>query len=150
MAVRFTPGAVLRLPLPDGKPAYAVMLATFPYLAFYADDPGLAEGHAPAGEPIFTVAVQRKAYSTDGWGKVAFRLPPESLPPIPPFFRQDAMRPEQCEIVDASGGSRPATPAECAGLERSAVWGAVHVESRIRDHLAGRPNAFAESMKLKA
>jgi hypothetical protein len=149
MAVRFTPGGVLRVPLPDDHVAYAVMLAVSPYIAFFGADEGLAEHRPPDRQPLFVVAVQKNAYSTGGWGRILFRVPEEDLPQIPSFFRQDAMRLEDCEIVTARGGTRKATPAECVGLERSAVWAAPHIESRLLDHFASRPNAFVESMRLE-
>ncbi|MFG2044867.1 hypothetical protein [Dactylosporangium sp. NPDC048998] len=149
MAVRFTPGGVLRVPLPDDDVAHAVMLAVSPYVAFYGGEEGFAENRLPDRPPLFVLAVQKNAYSTGGWGSILFRVREADLPEIPLFYRQDAMRPQDCEIVNARGATRKATPAECAGLERSAVWAAPHVESRLSDHFANRPNAFVESMKLK-
>jgi hypothetical protein len=34
-------------------------------------------------------------------------------------------------------------------LERVAVWDPAHVEERIRDHYAGRPNAHLAYMKVR-
>lgn len=149
MAVQFVPGGVLKVPLPGEEFAYAVMLAAFPYVAFYGEDEGLVDQQPPIGQPLFVVAVQKNTYSGGGWGPILFRLEESDLPPIPSFFRQNVMRAEDCLIVDASGGTRKASPAECVGLERSAVWAAVHIESRLHDHYANRPNAFLESMRLK-
>ncbi|GIH05499.1 hypothetical protein Rhe02_35660 [Rhizocola hellebori] len=149
MAVRFVSGGVLRVPLPGEEVAYAVMLATFPYVAFYGEDDGLVDHKPPSGRPLFVVAVQKNAYSGGGWGPVLFRLGERDLPQIPSFYRQNVMRADDCEIVEASGVTRKASPAECIGLERSAVWAAVHIERRIQDHYANRPNAFLESMRLK-
>jgi hypothetical protein len=148
MAVRFVPGGVLRVPLAGDKVAYAVMFGAFPYVAFYGEDDGLASQRPPSGQPLFVVAVQKNAYSGSGWGSVLFRLAERELPPIPSFFRQNVMRPDDCEIVDGSGATRKASREECSGLERSAVWAAVHVESRLQDHYADRPNVFLESMRL--
>ena len=36
--MRFTPGAVFQIDLPDGGHAYAVMLESFPHVAFYGMD----------------------------------------------------------------------------------------------------------------
>ncbi|GGM57342.1 hypothetical protein GCM10011608_47820 [Micromonospora sonchi] len=45
---------------------------------------------------------------------------------------------------------RPAGPAEdCVGLERAAVWDAAHIEERLRDQHAGRPNPHLEHLCLK-
>jgi hypothetical protein len=149
MPVRFSPGGVLKVDLPDGKFAYAVMLTTSPHVAFYEMDTKLSDGVPPDRDPMFIVAVERSAYVNGGWGSILFHLRPADLPPVPPFFRQNVMRPEDCEIDEPDGTSRPATPDECEGLERSAVWAAPHVESRLEDHYAGRENAFLETMRLK-
>lgn len=53
------------------------------------------------------------------------------------------------EKPDGSWGEDSATRAQCAGLERSAVWDAEHVEDRLRDRRAGRLNKWAESLALK-
>jgi hypothetical protein len=148
MAVRFVSGGVLKVPLPGEEVAYAVMLAALPYVAFYGQDDGLVEHKSPSGRPLFVVATQKNAYSGGGWGPVLFRLEERDLPQIPSFYRQNMMRADDCEIIDASGATRKAGPAECIVLERSAVWAAVHAERRIQDHYAKRPNALLESMRL--
>ncbi|MEI7895193.1 MAG: hypothetical protein WCI05_19005, partial [Myxococcales bacterium] len=48
-----------------------------------------------------------------------------------------------------AGTERPATREACVGLERAAVWSAEHVESRLSDQLAQRPNKWAEQAHLK-
>lgn len=149
MTVRFMSGGVLKVPLPAKRAAYAAMLAAFPYVAFYGEDDGLAGCRAPSGQPLFVVAVQKNAYSGGDWGPILFRLDEVDLPQIPSFFRQNVMNADDCVIVDASGATRNASPSECVGLERSAVWAAIHIESRLQDHYASRPNAFLESMRLK-
>jgi hypothetical protein len=69
------------------------------------------------------------------------------------FFKQDALTgdltiywegPEPGEVHEV-----PATREECMGLERAAVWEPEHVEDRLRDHFAGRPNKWLESLALK-
>jgi hypothetical protein len=151
MAVRFTPGSIFRIQVSDTKVAYGVMLATRPYIAFYSDlPPEVESGRRGFDEaPLFVVAVHKNAYSAGRWGSPISRMGKDFLPPIPFFFRQDVINPANCEIVDHDGNSRPVTPKECVGLERSAVWSAEHVEKRLLDHYEGRENAFLESMKVK-
>jgi len=48
-----------------------------------------------------------------------------------------------------AGHIRQASRAECEGLERCAVWEPEHVEDRLRDHFAGKPNVWVESLRLK-
>lgn len=150
--MRFQAGAVLRVPLPYGGPALGLMLSTRPYMAFYAGDEAAQQAAQQADlnvSPLFVVAVHNSAYSKGGWGDVLYRIAREKLPEIPLFFRQNVMNAADCEIVDAGGGVRKAIPDECLFLERSAVWSAEHIEARLSDYLAGRPNDFVESMKVK-
>ncbi len=149
MIVRFVPGGVLKLSLASQNAAYAVFLEVLPYIAFYSGSLRLEELQRSEANPLFIIAVQRSAYSHGRWGRLLYRVPKEHLPGIPAFFRQNPMDLSDCEIVTASGESRSASQEECVGLERSAVWSAEHVESRLEDHYANRQNAFLESMKLK-
>ncbi|MEU8965519.1 Imm26 family immunity protein [Streptomyces sp. NPDC048491] len=149
MSVRFTAGGILRLLLPDGQFAYGVMLGVRPYMAFYKD---LAVGEELTSfeqDPLFIIAVHNSAYSKGRWGSIVSRAPKESLPSIPSFFRQDVLNRADCVIVDADGKQTVVSPVECVGLERSAVWSAEHIEARIEDIYAERPNRFVESMRVK-
>lgn len=149
MAVRFTVGGVLKVSTPEGNSAWAVMLEQRPYMAFYrpdALDPGTGEIRQ---EPIFIVAVYRAAYSRGRWGEVITRVPRESLPARPPVFRQDIMNPSDCTIDYPDGSSKPVSPSDCVGLEKNAVWDDEHIESRIDDFYAHRPNVFVEDLRVK-
>ncbi|MBC9730896.1 hypothetical protein [Streptomyces sp. TRM68367] len=150
MTVRFLAGNVLKVSVAAGSSAYALMLEKRPYIAFYAGGEG-AGGDLPdlAKPPAFIVAVAKSAYSGGRWGDVLGRVSKDSLPAIPQFFRQNVMDPSDCEIVEADGQTRKASPADCVDLERSAVWSAEHIEKRLGDYFAGRPNAFVESMRVK-
>jgi hypothetical protein len=48
------------------------------------------------------------------------------------------------------GDIRPAKRKECVGLECCAVWDPEHVEDRLKDHFAGIPNKWVQSMALDA
>ena len=149
MAVRFAPGSILRLSTSENNTAYAIMLESRPYMAIYRDDDIKAADHEILGEPIFIVAVHKSAYSRGGWGDVISRVSLQSLPPIPPVFRQDVLNPVDCVIDYSDGSHKRAKPADCVGLEPNAVWEADHIESRVDDFYAGRPNEYVESMKVK-
>ena len=153
MAVRFTPGNVLGFAVPGAdRVAYALMLDTNPYMAFYEGGTSISEQDGRAAlerEPLFIVSVYKIAYNKDGWGAVLFKLPKDALPAIPPVFRQDRLNPRNLYIDDHLGNARPATPDEIEGLEPNAVWDAEHIESRIADHWRGVPNAWVESMKYQ-
>lgn len=157
--IRFIAGSILRVLLPSGRTAYGVMLEPRPYMAFYAaDDADEADQDTAPPDParlaeqfpLFIVAAYKSAYAAGGWGTPVGRLQTDALPPIPDLFRQDALNPANCVIIDASEVHvRKATPQECTGLERNAVWEASHIESRLDDAYAGRPNDFVESLKVK-
>ena len=42
----------------------------------------------------------------------------------------------------------PASPEDCEGLERAAVWEPEHVEERINDHFAGRENQWVSKFRV--
>jgi hypothetical protein len=90
---------------------------------------------------LFLVAVMDSAVKTGKWVVVGHsNLPPE-LATLPPKFIQDAIRKDQFSIYE-NGKTRLATREECVGLSRASIWSAEHVEERIVDHFAGRPNKW--------
>ena len=148
--VTLGPGAILRVDLGDRWHTYARILARLPMIAFYdcrvsaAMDDLLAIARRPV---LFVLAVSGGAHKGH-WPKVG-DVPLEAAPVrIPEQFMQD-IGTGQCQIVDEAFNARPATPDECVDLERVAVWDTSHVEERLRDHYAGRPNAHLAYMKVK-
>jgi hypothetical protein len=128
------------------------MLSRSPYLAVYdarrSDD--AVDVEQIVGSPVlFVVAVDRDAYRSGRWQRVGWVPPLAAAVAIPEFFRQDSFDPRQCQVVDHLGRERAATPEECVGLERDAVWAAEHIEERVRDHYQNGPNAHLEVMKLR-
>ncbi|WP_160050243.1 MULTISPECIES: hypothetical protein [unclassified Nocardiopsis] len=149
MKVDFTPGALFKFPAGEGKQAFSLMLAKFPYVSFYRGDAQLEDSGTPSGQPLFTVAVEKAAYSSGGWGEPIRQLPVEIIPDIPKFFWQSPVRKSECNIVEPGKRRISAGPSECVGLEAEAVWGAGHIKSRFIDAHAGRANIFSESLKVK-
>jgi hypothetical protein len=126
------------------------MLAEFPFIAFYPADAAFGGDGEPAGDPMFVVCVTRGAYSTGRWGKPLRVLPQGKFIPIPRFFSQSVTSKSACKIIDpAAGRTFTASPQDCVGLEREAIWDPEHIESRIIDSYAGRPNIYAESLKVR-
>jgi hypothetical protein len=96
---------------------------------------------------LFRVAANHDAILDGRWRKVGKGpLAPEHSKPVPRFI-QDPLASEKFEIY-LGGDIRPATRDDCAGLDRCAVWAVPHIEDRIRDHYAGKPNVWVEQMKL--
>jgi Domain of unknown function (DUF4259)/Immunity protein 26 len=149
---RFEPGTVLRVGLDDGTHTYARMLSRSPYLAVYnarRSDDDVDVEQIVRSPVLFVVAVAAAAYRSGRWQRVGSVPLLAAAVAIPEFFQQDIFDPRQCQVVDHLGRERTATPEECVGLERSAVWAAEHIEERVRDHYQNRPNAHLEVMKLR-
>jgi len=151
---RRTIGQVVEIELGEGLKAYGRVLEE-PLFAFY--DKQAREGASPplaevVGWPVaFKIWVMNHAVTKGRW-KVVGSLPlPADMQVRPDFFKQDAMN-GGLSIYDydaAPSYERPATLAECEPLECAAVWDPEHVEDRLRDHFAGRPNKWVESLRIK-
>lgn len=135
------PGTFLRIPLADGSFAYGRVLAA-PYVAF-----STARTTAPSDDLdaiaetplLFTQAVRMPW--PERWASIGRReLDGEAAQPVVQFV-QDAIDHRRCTIIDSEGRGRTATPEECIGLERAAVWEARHIEERLLDTFLNRPNA---------
>ncbi|MGL5095390.1 MAG: hypothetical protein ACRDD1_07370 [Planctomycetia bacterium] len=140
-------GAVLKAPLGDGWHAYAWTLPEADFAFFDLR----ASSDLPATEVVrlpvaFRVAVHKSAWTDGRWLRVGkAEPPPETLAPAPKFVR-DALNGRLS--IYLHGVIRPAAREECVGLECCAVWEPEHVEDRLRDHFAGRPNKWVRSMAL--
>ncbi len=146
-----TPGAILKIDLGDGYHSYARILGKANY-AFYdlktkVDIKDMSE---IVSKPIlFIVSVYDDVITRGRWLKVG-KLPlEESLQSLPFKFIQDLYTGELEQYNSNTGEIKPATKAECEGLERAAVWEADHVESRLRDFYSKKPNLWVEQLKMK-
>jgi hypothetical protein len=145
------PGDIVRVDVGDDQYTYGVLL-TDPFVAVY----DILTKAGSEVEPIellgrsvlFIAAVYDDAIGRD-WPIVGSVPAGSRLPAVPEQFTQDRYNPQSCQIIDADGNTRPATPQECVGLERAAVWEPEHVVGRIQDHYAGRPNFIVERFKVK-
>lgn len=152
---RRKPGQIVRIDLGQGYCSYARVLNE-PLLAFHdvqysaAQEVSLEE---VIGSPVaFTLFVMNYAITRGRWpiiGRVD--LSPELQVP-PAFVKQDAFTGKlsiyQTLPELAPHYERAATANECIGLEVAAVWEPEHVEDRLRDHFAGKPNIWVESLKV--
>ena len=142
-------GTFLRIPLADGTFGYGRALAD-PYMAFYdlrTDEPS-DDLDAIASRPVlFKQAV--RLLDPLRWTDIGRRdLAGEVAEPVVRFM-QDLANFRDCTIFDSTGMERPATPEECVGLERAAVWDADQIEQRLLDHFEGRPNADEERLRVR-
>jgi hypothetical protein len=145
-------GAIARIEYEAGKYTCAQLLVTPWIRVFDAAGEEIADLATLVSRPVlFRVAVENAAITDGRWpilGQVQLR--PEDR--TPDRFMQDLFDPSNLRILssspDGTWRERPATPAECEGLEAASVWAAEHVERRISDHYAGRTNLDLLSQRL--
>lgn len=119
---QYTPGTFVRIRLQDQSYAYARFL-DIPDVAFYDYRMAQPESDLDAigAKPIlFTVSVMTStlgACENIGWRELE---DPLTEPVV--RFMQSAGDHRRCTIFDTAGNERPATPEECVGIERAAVW----------------------------
>jgi len=137
---------VIRKKLGDGLLYYARLLE-FPWAAFYRHRTSQPENDLAAiakHDVLFTIAAHKDLLAKNQWEPIGTLPPDGSLhPPAAQAIWDDA---DHCQIIDANGDMRPATPEECAGLEPAAVWEPEHIDDRLEDAFAGRKNHWLEEM----
>jgi hypothetical protein len=104
---------------------------------------------------LFRIDVMNAAVQSGRWKVVgALPLSEQERNRREVFFKQSPMTGALSlyseDPVSGTVCERPATLDECTSLERAAVWSAEHVEDRLRDHFAGRPNKWVQSMRPHA
>ena len=148
-------GQIVRINLHDDSFVYARVLNE-PLVAFYGKiyRKEIEDFSELEAVPIvFTLMVMNHAVTKGRWPVVAKAPLPSQLEVAPRFCKQDArtgaltIYHEVSEL--APHYERPAKVGECDGLEVAAVWEPEHVEDRLRDHFANRPNKWVEQLKVK-
>lgn len=148
----YEPGAILRIPLRDGLHTYGQM-AREPVVIFFE---GAFEKKMPpwavAGLPVaFRVIVFRSAIYDAGWQQTGYSTLGTDNSRDFRFYKQDPVTGALTLCtpgVDIADNGRPATLAECEGLECLAAWEPLHVVERLEDRLANRPNRWVENLKI--
>jgi hypothetical protein len=146
-----TVGSIVQIDLKDGTLAYAQILDKA--LAFFdfhsTGEISLGEiNNAYDSDVLFFLAVYDNIITGGRWKKIGKRpLKPEHVI-LPMKFIQDRSSGITKLYDPNTGDISAATINDCRGLERSAVWGAEHVESRLRDTFSGKANKWSTSMAL--
>lgn len=152
--VRRKPGQIFEVRLGNDAYCYGLVLRE-PLMAFY--DRLFPTQRSPEDVkdlPIaFTIMVMNSAITSGHWPVVGNAPIPESMLAPPKFCNRDSVSGEIMiyhEVPElAPHYERPAAPGECNGLETAAVWEPEHVEDRLRDHFAGRPNVWVEQLRVR-
>jgi hypothetical protein len=142
-----TVGSIVKVPLEGGFHTYARILKT--KFAFYdfRTQTEVNDLQEIISKPIlFITGVNDYAVTKGLWLKVGKFPLDDSLLKLPPQFIQDALNPDKFFIVE-NGVRRPASKAECWGLERVAVWTPEGIQKRLNDYYAGRKNSSIEADK---
>lgn len=147
MRQRRSIGAILRVPLDDRWHSYAWTLPEVDFALFDLRTDSTVPVEEVVTYPIaFRVGVHKSAWTSGRWLRVGKANPPaDLLAPVPTFIEDPISGAFSIYLL---GEIRSAKREECVGLERCAVWDPEHVEDRLRDHFAGLPNKWVESLSL--
>jgi hypothetical protein len=140
-------GDVVRIDLGNGNFAYGRTLAS-PLMAFYDLQSKMpVEAVDVVRAPIlFTIWVMKCAIKSPKWEIVGNIPPSEDLMTSPKFFKMDMI--DRNFYIYENDQFNPVSREACIGLEPAAAWDPEHIEDRLRDHFAGVPNKWVESLKL--
>ncbi len=137
-----TVGSILEINIENKYFIYAQILEEAGYAFFdYRTVERLTECTILLTKPVLFILNVYKYVVTKGhWLKVGNLEVREDLKEQPMQFIQDTLHPDRFEFYNPNTGeSSPATKQQIKGLERASVWGAEHVEDRIRDFYNGKP-----------
>ncbi|HUR14495.1 MAG TPA: Imm26 family immunity protein [Mycobacteriales bacterium] len=148
------PGRVVGIPLGDGRCGFGRQLAggAVEFFDFAAPCDTEVDLLKLVQESIaFKVWVMDSAFKRTGSWTLLDVVPPgpNELRTVERWAKRDPIsgRFSLYWRDGATSGEEPAELADLEGLEVAAVWSANHVEDRLRDHLAGRPNKWATSLR---
>lgn len=148
---RRTIGSVLEIDLGNGFYNYAqIGIADIMFYNIYSKGKLKDITILQEKEPLFFLSIYDYVITKGEWLKVG-KLPIKDEHKVVPYkFMQDALNPNRFDLYNPNTGEITVTTKEqCEGLERSSVWEAEHVKSRIIDHFEGRPNIWVEQLSIK-
>jgi hypothetical protein len=143
-------GDVVEVDLGDGSKAFARVLPE-PLFAFYdlkAESDARLEAGDIVGKPVlWRIWVMNKAITTGRWRVIGNMPLEDNMMIVPTFFKEDPIGGEVSLYQDQI--EYAATPEQCIGVERAAVWDPEHAEDRLRDHFGGRPNKWVRPIRAR-
>jgi Immunity protein 26 len=141
-------GDVVSIPLGSHLYGFAIVLEDplFGYFDYRSSrpDPPLAE--VVAARLAFKVWTMKHEVVRGNWPIIGRINEQGALAERPWFYKEDPLTHRLSKTRDGSE-ELPVTEEEVMTMERAAVWEPIHVVDRLRDHFAGVPNKWVESMK---
>ncbi|MGK6317753.1 Imm26 family immunity protein [Neorhizobium sp. DT-125] len=144
---RITRGDAYKIKIDNQNWAYAVALKK-PLYGFFDH---LFQEDVPLVETIklafaFRCCVMDSAVKSGRWIKIG-TYNPDLVHDHIVFFTQDKISGKLTSYIDrGQQEGRQPSPVEARKMEPAAVWSAEHVEDRLRDYFAHRPNRWLMSM----
>lgn len=153
--VRRIEGSIVKIPVAAGKVAYGLILKE-PLVAVFDrqfDEKESLDLQVLLDTPIaFELMVMNYAITRGRWVVVGRVAVPDHFQTPPAFCKRDKISGKLTiyqELEEfAPHYERDATLDECRGLETAAVWDPEHVEDRLKDHFAGRPNVWTKQLRI--
>jgi hypothetical protein len=144
-------GSVLEIKLENGYYAYAQDLGEgVVFFDFFLIDPISDLDQLKKVNKLFIVAIYNYPITSGRWKKVGKIPIGDEYANLPLKFIQDGLNPKLFSLYNPNNGEiTDATREECEGLECASVWGADHVEDRLRDYINGVPNVWVEQLAIK-
>ncbi|WP_054312673.1 Imm26 family immunity protein [Mesorhizobium sp. 1M-11] len=141
-------GDIFKIPLGDGTQAYAIAFRD-PLFGFFdiRSEDEVAVSEIEKGKIIFCVWVMKYAVSKGIWKKVGTTSKFDGMYDEVSFYKQDAFNGRLTSYTN--GVESPIDYEAAQTMEAAAVWDPEHVEDRLRDHFAGVPNKWVESLRPK-
>lgn len=148
---RWSVGFIVKIPLLHNQHSYGQLLSQGSIAVFdIITDKELEISKIIKNDLLFIVTIYSDVIPSGRWLKMSKAEINQQLSTLPMKFIQDPLDSDAFELYDPNTGDiRKATRKECEGLERSSIWAAEHVESRIRDHFAAKENTWVQQLTMK-
>jgi hypothetical protein len=143
-------GAVVEIDLGDGYFSYGEVVSKVELIFFEirgTSDLRPSVTQITASPILFRICVMNYAVKSGRWKILELVEMAEELNKPQPYYMQDAFTGDFSIYLD--GNITAASRGQCVTLECAAVWDPEHVEDRLRDHFAGRPNAWVQQLAIK-
>jgi Immunity protein 26 len=149
---RVNEGALIRINLKDGYDTFARLLANG-QVAFYSircfhEEP-IELNQIYESDILFVTAVMKYAFKKETWKIIDVRPLEKALSEPRNYFIKDILSGRFSIYRSNDGSIRDSLLKECQGLEEAAGWDPEHIEERLMDHFANRPNKWVEMMNAK-